>query len=93
MQEVRWCGTCAAGLQRSQSLGQVLKAVQVLVVLTVQQNLLGVRKQTRNSAKRTGSDVTTPFSTNKQQSLAGSPYFLTAAPQVKSVVCEPTWSR
>lgn len=91
---MRRCGTCAAALQRPQSLGQVLKAVKVLVVLTVQQNLLGVRKQTRNSAKRTRRDVTTPFSTNEQQSLADSLYFLTAAPQVKrSVVSEPTWSR
>lgn len=59
---MRWCGTCAAALQCPQSLGQLLKAVQVLVIPTVQQNLLGVRKQTRNSATRTGSDVTAPFS-------------------------------
>lgn len=46
----RCLSTWAAALQRLQCSCQLLEALQVLVVLTVQKNLLGVGEQTRNSA-------------------------------------------
>lgn len=46
------CLTRATGLQHLQSVRQLLKSIQVLVILAVQKNLLGVRKQTRNSEKK-----------------------------------------
>lgn len=43
--------TWLAVLQCLQSLSHLLESIQVFIVLTVQKNLLGVWKQTRNSAK------------------------------------------
>lgn len=46
--------TCAAVLQHPQSLSELLEAVQVLVVLTVQEDLLGVREEARDSDQERG---------------------------------------